>query len=83
MHWKVKPPKVYHPPRVGDTRVRIRFALFPVKIREHHVWLEFYWVLQQYDRWPHTFVDSEEHEGEWYEKRVDGFLTGWKTVRYA
>lgn len=38
-------------PEVGDTRIRRRFALFPIYIREgrKNVWLEWVTVLEEYE----------------------------------
>lgn len=35
-------------PKVGETRIKLKFALFPKNVEKHRIWLECYWVYQEY-----------------------------------
>jgi hypothetical protein len=64
MKWKIS-----EGPFEGDTRVKTRFALFPVSIHkdnEHYViWLETYRITEQYQKVTDYSYDRARDELQW------------------
>lgn len=46
MIWKMK-----QSPRIGDTRIRRRFALIPTRVGNYWVWLQWYFVQEEFCRY--------------------------------
>jgi len=46
MRWKVQ-----HGPQLGDRRVERLFALWPIKVDDEYVWMEFYYRTLLYTTW--------------------------------
>jgi hypothetical protein len=53
MRWKVRENKV---PELGDRRTRLKFAWGRYRIKNHYIWLENFWVTEEYQRV--TFTDT-------------------------
>jgi len=52
MRWNIRPK-----PQLGDRRVRELFALWPTRIGQQYVWLEHYFVVEEYGEY-------DDYDGE-------------------
>jgi len=65
MRWKKKDPKPKPPkPRVGDKKIKMFFALFPVRINKDYRWLEY--VTVEYEFIAYEVYIEERGFDTWY-----------------
>jgi hypothetical protein len=65
MRWKVKQPKPG--PSIGTIRKRTKFAIFPKRINDTIIWLERYWVREEFRlTQDYSFHNKREYKA-WFE----------------